>query len=230
MLGCKYKGGMIRMVMVNVLSLKIGDKVKVFVGDGGIKGIVVGFYPIVKTRKYCFEMGDCSPGIYRDPALAKVKIIDNEGNYKIIDVYYNNLKLVDPERHNQHFLGEGIISSLPETLFEVGDEVCIRSSLYKEMCDHLSLVGEKLDIRRKRNPPVEIGENPDINQREFFVTAVECCLGKYYLGVTENEMTYWNVKYHIFPEEVEKDGYTIIVKGGDIKLVERGEIYKYYNK
>lgn len=190
--------------MVNVLLLEIGDEVVV---NGNKKGKVVGFCEIALSEKSCFRNSDCLSGVYRDPALARVRI----ENSKVIDVYFNNLEIVDSEEYikrvklYRHYRRR-FVRKFPETPFCEGDKVLVKSESIEKICD---LIRKVIEAHKHRKPQmfklgIDFGKEPEPNLKIFFVMSINYHLNN---GSSDLDVTYdisdrpYNFHWHIAVEE-----------------------------
>jgi len=203
--------------MVNVLLLEIGDKVVV---NKNKEGEIIGFYEIALSKKSCFGINNCCPGVYRNPALARVKMKRGE----IIDVYFNHLETVDFREYNERIKVSGycrkrFVRKFPKTLFCEGDEVQIESKSFERI---RNLIEEVIEGHRYRKPQmsrmgIDIGKEPELDLDIFFISSVNYRLtdNSYTYNISDNPN---NFHWHITVEE------------NDLELLERGNIWEVYHK
>ncbi len=202
--------------MVNILLLEIGDEVFVNENKGGK---IVGFHKIVLSEGSCFRTGDCLPGIYRDPALAQVRM----ENSKVVDVYYNCLEVVDSREYIKRkkttgYCGGKIIRRFPETLFCEGDKAQVKLESFEKI---RNLVGEVIEGYSHRKPQmlclgIDIGKEPEFDLDIFFVVSV-------------NYLSNGHCTYNI-SDKPDNSHWHITVEEKDLRLLKHGEIWKVYHK
>ena len=207
--------------MVNVLLLEIGDKVVV---NKNKEGEIIGFYEIALSKKSCFGINDCCPGIYRNPVLARVKM--KKGG--IIDVYFNHLEVINSREYNERIKVSGrcrrrLIRKFPETLFCEGDEVQIKSKSSEKI---LNLIREVIEGHRYRKPQmsrlgIDTGKEPELSLDIFFISSVNYRLSGLNVGssyIYKISDSPDNFHWHVTVEE------------NDLELLERGNIWEVYHK
>ena len=210
--------------MVNVLLLEIGDEVFVNKNKGGE---IVGFYKIALSEESCFRTGNCLPGIYRDPALARVRMENGE----VIDVYSDCLEAVDSEKYIERMRITGccsrrFVGRFPEALFCERDRVRVNRVRPRSSEKIFDLIGEVIEGHRHRKPQmlrlgIDIGEEPESDLDIFFVVSINYHLN----GLSADNSRTYNISDN--PDNLH---WHITVGENDLELLERGKIWKVYHK